>query len=171
MLCSLEKSKKTYHNSHTRTLHDPRKQQQSTNDAPPRRPTLHTPRYYDAKRHERAQLDDDVKRDEEADGPPHAAKVFVLEARLLVRERGAHGFALDARAAAVEAHGDFALIVLAVRLVGGLGSRVCGGRHTELKLAQRGTTMLAIVMAVPVSISICHCFAVYDAGRRTHMQW
>jgi len=166
--------KATCHNSHARALHEAREQQQSADDAPPRRPALHPARYYNAKRDECAELEDDVKGDEEADGPPHAAEVFVLGARLLVRERGAG--ARDARAAAVEAQGDFALVILGRLAEFWGGSRVeesskQGGRErTELKLAHRGMMMLAIVKAVPARLSPCHLHAFFYFSRTYRQQ-
>jgi hypothetical protein len=102
----------TYHKSHTRALHDAREQQQSADDAPSRRPSLHATCYYDTKRDQCTELDNDVEGEEEADGPPHAAEVFVRVTRLLVRERGTG--ARVCRAVAVEAHGLFALVILAM---------------------------------------------------------
>lgn len=144
------KERMTYRNSHARALHEAREQQQPADDLPSRRPSLHTTRYYNTKGDQRAELDDDVKRDEEADGPPHAAEVFVLGAHLLVRE-GCTGTV--ARAVAVEAHGLFVLVILAV--VSRVLARALdeGRRHTE---AHRGIIMLAIVIAVPARLSRCH---------------
>lgn len=107
---NMEEEQTTYHNGHADALHETGNQQKAADDTPASCPALNTARYYNAEGDQRAQFEDDVKGYEEAHGPPHAAEVFVFGARLLVGEGGAG--TRDAGAAAVEPHGNSALVVL-----------------------------------------------------------
>lgn len=71
---------------------------------------MYAARYYDNKGDQQAELDHDVKGNQEAHGPPHVAERLVLEAVGFLRKGIAGAF--DARTAAVKAHRHVAVVIL-----------------------------------------------------------
>lgn len=100
----------TYHDSHTSALDDGAEYQHTHDNTPALYPPLHTTGHNDDKADKRAQLDDDTKTHQEADGAPHVAERGVLVAVGGARERDA--VACLGRTARVQPVGIFSFAIL-----------------------------------------------------------
>ena len=102
----------TYHHGHANALDECGEEQKPADDVPPSNPSLHTARDDDDEGDQRAQLDGDVKRNEEADGPPHVAEGLVRATLFLAREGDVFRLGRDVGVAAVEPVGESASVVV-----------------------------------------------------------
>ena len=108
--CGEQRGRRTYHDGHAQTLHKGGEEEQGGGDLPSGGAPLYSTGEHDDEGNQGAKLDGDVEGDQEAGGPPHVAKGFILLTIRFLRERDVG--VVRTPVVHVQAHGEFATVIL-----------------------------------------------------------